>query len=269
MAAGGEVKRAARSPWVGLVGRVGHAARGVLFAVVGLLALEVALGTRRRTPDREGAFRTISDQPLGELLLALLAFGLVGFALWRLSQGALGRHEEGGGKPGAAKRIGYVALGLFYLATAVLAFTLVLGSHSPQANEKEETARVLELPLGRYAVGLVGAGFLVAGIANLFRSLTRRFRQYLREEQLGKKAREWAIAFGVVGHAARAVVFSLVGIFLLRAALEYDPREAIGLDGALAKVAHQPYGGVLLGVVAAGLIACSAFCFLQARYGDV
>ena len=269
MDVGGEAKQAAQSPWVGVIGRIGHAARGVLFAVVGLLALEVAFGARRRTPDRQGAFRAIADQPLGELLLALLAFGLVGFAVWRLSQGVLGRHEQGGGKPGAAKRVGYAALGVFYLASAALAFALVIGSGTSQGSEKEETARVLEWPLGRYAVGAVGAGFLVAGIANLYRSLTRKFRKYLQEEELGKKAREWAIAVGVAGHAARAVVFSLVGIFLLRAAIQYDPKEAIGLDGALAKVAHQPYGAVLLGVVAAGLLAYATFCLLQARYGDV
>jgi Domain of Unknown Function (DUF1206) len=269
MAVRSEAKQAARSPWVGVIGRIGQAARGVLFAVVGVLALEVAFGARQRTPDKEGAFRAIADQPLGELLLALLAIGLAGFGVWRLSQGLLGRHEEGGGKPGGAKRVGYVALGLFYLATAVLALALVVGSGSSQGSEKEETARALEWPLGRYAVAAVGAGFLIAGIANLFRSLTRKFRNYLREEQLGEKAREWAIAVGVVGHAARAVVFSLVGIFLLRAALEYDPNEAIGLDGALAKLADQPYGDFLLGVVAAGLLAYAAFCFIQARYGDV
>jgi hypothetical protein len=199
----------------------------------------------------------------------LLASGLAGFGVWRLSQGLLGRRQEGGGEPGVAKRVGYVALGLFYLGTAVLALALVVGSGSSHASEKEETARVLGWPLGRYAVAAVGAGFLIAGIANLVRSLTRKFRKYLREEQLGEKAREWAIAVGVVGHAARAVVFSLVGIFVLRAAIEYDPNDAIGLDGALAKVAKQPHGAVLLGLVAAGLLAYAAFCFIQARYGDV
>jgi hypothetical protein len=264
-----EAERAARGPWVGLVGRLGHAARGVLYAILGLLALAVPLGVRNRTPDKEGAFRIVAEQPLGEFLLALLALGLAGYAVWRLSQGIFARRQEGGGKPGIPKRVGYVALGLFYAFVAGVAVVLALGLAKPDGNEREETARILEWPLGRYAVALVGVGFLGAGLANFYRSATTKFRKYLREHELGKKARDWMIAVGVVGHLARAVVFSLVGAFVLRAAIEYDAREAVGLDGALAKLAHQPYGQVLLAAVAAGLLAYAAFCFIQARAGDV
>jgi hypothetical protein len=264
-----EATRAARSPWVGLVGRLGYAARGTLYAIVGLLAIGVPLGVRNRTPDKEGAFRILAEQPLGGLLLSLLALGLAGYGVWRLSQGIFARRREGGGKPGVAMRIGYVALGAFYLAVAGVAFALVLGVGVSTGNEKQETASAFDLPFGRYAVGLVGVGLIVAGLVNLYRSLTQRFREYLREEQLGKQAKDWMIAVGVAGHLARAVVFSLVGGFLLKAAIEYDPREAVGLDGALGKVAQQPYGGVLLGAVAAGLLAYALFSFVMARYADV
>jgi hypothetical protein len=262
-------KGAARGPGVGLVARLGHAARGVLYAILGLLALAVPLGLRNQTPDKEGAFRVLAHQPLGEFLLALLALGLAGYAVWRLSQGVFARRKEGGGKPGNLKRIGYVALGLFYAFTAGVALVLAFGIAKPDGNEREETARLLDWPLGRYAVALVGAGFLLAGLVNLYRSATGKFRKYLREHELGKKARGWMIAIGVAGHLARAAVFSLVGAFVLRAAIEYDAREAVGLDGALAKLAHQPHGPVLLGVVAAGLLAYAVFCFIQARVGDV
>ena len=86
---------------------------------------------------------------------------------------------------------------------------------------------------------------------------------------MSSEARPWAIAIGVVGHAARGIVFALVGIFLLRAAWQYDAQEAIGIDGALRKVADAPYGPVLLGLVAAGLLAYGAFCVIQARYRRV
>lgn len=267
--AGGAARRAARSSWVGWIGRLGHAARGTLYAIVGLLAIAVPLGMRNRTPDREGAFRVVAEQPFGKVLLALLAFGLAGYALWRLSQGLFARKQEGGGKPGIARRVGYVALGAFYGFTAGLAFVLVIGAGRPSSNEKQETANVFELPLGRYVVGLVGAGLLVAGLVNLYRSVTAKFREYLREQEVGRKAKDWVIAIGIAGHLARAAVFALVGTFVLKAAIEYDASEAIGLDGALAKLAHQPYGLVLLGVVAAGLLAYAVFCFVMARYAEM
>jgi hypothetical protein len=262
-------KRTARGPWVGRVGQLGYAARGILYAILGLLAIAVPLGLRNRTPGREGAFRILEDQPYGEFLLGLLAFGLAGYAVWRFSQGLFGRRQEGGGKPGIALRVGYVALGAFYAFIAGLALFFVLGVARLGGNEKEETADVFQLPLGRYAVGLVGVGLVVAGLVNLYRSLTGKFREYLREHELGKKATEWMIAVGVAGHLARAVVFSLIGGFVLKAAVEYDPREAVGLDGALATLARQPYGGVLLGVVAAGMLAYALFCFVMARYADM
>jgi hypothetical protein len=262
-------KRAARSPSVGVAGRLGHAARGTLYAIVGLLAIAVPLGLRNRTPDKEGAFRIVAEQPLGRFLLALLALGLAGYAVWRFSQGFFGRRQEGGGKPEIPKRIGYVALGLFYAFVAGVAGVLALGLGEPQGNEKEQTATLLEWPLGRYAVAGIGVGFLAAGLANLYRSLTAKFRKYLREHELGERATGWMIAVGVAGHLARATVFSLVGAFVLEAAIEYDAREAVGLDGALAKLAQQAYGGVLLGAVSAGLLAYALFCFVQARYGDV
>ncbi|MBD0329565.1 MAG: DUF1206 domain-containing protein [Thermoleophilia bacterium] len=258
----------ARGPWVARAARLGHLARGSLYAVVGALAILVAVGARRRAPDREGALRAVAEQPLGELLVALLALGFLGFAAWRISQAVFARRADDGSRPGLLKRAGYGGLGVFYLFLGGLTFAFVLGLGRSSSSEKQETRTVFDLPLGRYVVGAVGAGLLIAGGVNAYRSITGKFREYLREHELGKKAREWAVAVGVVGHLARAIVFTLIGFFVLRAAVEYDASEAVGLDGALAKVAKQPFGPVLLGLVAAGLLAFAAFCFLQARHGE-
>ena len=262
-------EQAAQSAWVERAARAGHVAKGVLYAVVGLLALQIPLGLGGETTDRQGALRTIAQQPAGEVLLFTLAAGLVGYAAWRFVQAFLDRGHEGTGVKALAKRASYLARGLFYVFFAVLALALVIGWDSGGGNEKDETARVFELPAGRWLVAAAGAGFLVAGLYNAYRSVTGKFRKHLREHQLGKTARGWTIAVGVFGHAARAVVFSLVGIFLLRAVWQYDPKEAIGLDGALRKVADAEYGGFLLGVVAAGLLAYALFCFVQARCREV
>jgi Domain of Unknown Function (DUF1206) len=259
------VEEAAQSPWVERAARIGHVAKGTLYVVIALLALQIPLHLGGKTTDRQGALRTIAHQPFGEVMLFALAAGLGGYAGWRFVQAFLDRDDEGTGPKALAKRASYLARGLLYGAFAVLALALVVGWGSGGGSEKEDTARVFELPGGRFVVAAVGAGFLAAGLFNAYRSLTGKFRKHLREHMLGKAARGWTIVVGVLGHAARAVVFSLVGVFLLRAAWQYDAREAIGLDGALRKVAEADYGGVLLGLVAAGLLAYGLFCFVQAR----
>jgi hypothetical protein len=264
-----EARRAARSEWVDRAARLGLVAKAVLYGVIGVLALAIPLGLGGRPADKQGALRTVSAQPLGGWLLLVLGAGLAGYALWRFTQAFLDRDGEGSGVKGLAKRIGYFARGVLYTVSSVAAFMLAFGLGKAHSDEKEETARVLELPLGRWAVAVGGGAFLVAGAYNGIRSLTRGFRDHLREHELSEKVRGWVIAVGVLGHAARAVVFTLIGVFLLRAAIQYDPREAVGIDGALRKLAEQTYGEALLGVVAAGLIAYGLYCLVQARYREV
>jgi hypothetical protein len=257
------------SPWVERAGRLGLVAKGTLYAIVGLLAIQIPLRLGGEATDRQGALRTVAQQPLGEVLLLALALGLIGYAVWRFVQAFLDRGDEGTGPKGVAKRIGYLGRGVLYVGSAVAAFAIVAGAGSSGGNEQEEAANVMEWPLGRWIVAAVGVGFLAAGGYNVYRSLTTKFRKELHEHEMARAARPWAIAVGVFGHAARGVVFGLIGIFLVRAGWQYDPEEAIGIDGALRKLAQGPFGELLLGAVAAGLLAYAAFCFVQARYREV
>ena len=264
-----EAKQAGQSPWVARAARLGFVAKGLLYAIVGLLAIQIPLGLGGETTDRQGALRTVAAQPFGEVLLIALAFGLAGYAVWRFVQGFLDRDREGSEPKGLAKRLGSVGKGILSGSLCVLTVSIIVGSGSGGSNEKEEVARVLDLPAGRFLVGAVGLGFLGAGLFNGYRALTQKFRKDLKEHQMDADARPWLTMVGVVGHAARGVVFALIGFFLLRAAWQYDAKEAIGLDGALRKLAEQPYGAWLLGLVAGGLLAYGLFCFVEARYRDV
>jgi uncharacterized protein DUF1206 len=267
--AGRKAKQAGQSRWVEAVGRVGLIAKGTVYGITALLAIQIPLGLGGKAADRQGAFRTVVAQPHGKVLLFALGAGLLGYSGWRLVEAVLDRDREGAGVIGLGKRVGYLGIGLIYLASAAVAFALVVGLGSGGGNEKDETARVLDLPAGRWIVGAVGLGFFGAGIANGYRSLSGQFRDKLREHRMADAAQAWTITVGVLGYAARAAVFALIGVFLVRAALQYDPKEAIGLDGALLKVADAPYGKVLLGAVAAGLLAYAFFCFVEARYRNV
>jgi hypothetical protein len=264
-----DTRELAQSPWVERLGRLGLVAKGVLYGIVGVLALAIPLGIGGKATDRQGALRSVASVPLGEVLLIALATGFAGYAIWRFAQAFLDRDDDGKGLKGLAKRISYLARGLLYAGSAFVALAIVGGLGSGGSNEREETAMVLDLPLGRWIVGAVGAGFLAAGAYNLYRSLTGKFRKHLREEEMCGTERGWTIVVGVIGHGARAVVFALIGIFLTRAAWQYDPREAIGIDGALRKVAAQPYGEALLAAVAVGLLAYGLYCLVQARYREV
>jgi hypothetical protein len=234
-----EAKQAGKSPWVERAGRLGLVAKAAIFGLIAGLALAVPLGLGGKTTDRGGALQTVAQQPFGKGLLVLLGTGFAGYALWRFAQAFLDRGDEGTDLKAVGKRAGYVGRGALYALLSFAAFAIVLGSGSGNDNEQKETAKVLDLPLGRWIVGAVGLGFLAAGLFNVYRSATKKFREKLHEYQIDSDFRPWAIRIGVFGFAARGVVFSLIGVFLVRAAIQYDPKEAIGVDGALRKLAQQ------------------------------
>ncbi|HEX8804943.1 MAG TPA: DUF1206 domain-containing protein [Acidimicrobiales bacterium] len=266
---GGSAQRAAQSPWVARGARLGHVAKGVSYGMIAILALQVAVGQGGKTTDRQGVLREVAGKSYGTAALIALAVGFIGYALWRFARGFLDRDARGTDPEALAKRAKDLVIGAIYVGSAVVAISLVIGAGSSGGDEKEETAKVLDWPFGQWIVGALGLAMLAFGLYNGYRALTKKFRKDLREQEMEHGVQPWAIATGVVGHAARAVVFALVGIFLIKAAVEYDPDEAIGIDGALRKLAEQTYGTVLLGVVAAGLLAYAVFCFVQARYRRV
>jgi hypothetical protein len=135
--------------------------------------------------------------------------------------------------------------------------------------EDRFTARVLDFPLGRWLIAAIGLAIVGAGVFNLWRGLTARFRKRLKLRKMGELEDRVFTTVGVVGHLARGLVFGLIGFFLVRAAYQYDAKEAIGLDGALSKVLQQDYGDTLLGFVATGLLAYGLYSFVEARYREV
>jgi hypothetical protein len=203
-----------------------------------------------------------------------LAVGLVAFAFWCIAQAILGEKLETARDVNVFVRIGLAALGLLYLGLCALCIGIVVGAGQTKQSggnkgETQATRFALEQPAGRYIVIAVGLGIILAGIILAGYGLTTKFRDELKERQMGGTERKWFTVLGVVGYVARGVVFALVGFFIARAAWQYDPKEAVGLDGALEKCAQATYGPFLLGLVAAGLFAYGVFSLVEARYREV
>jgi Domain of Unknown Function (DUF1206) len=265
-----QTAKVARSPWTRGFVRWGIVSKGVLYVLVGAIAVDVSVAGGERVQDRGGALTALADTWSGKLLVGAVAAGLLGYAGWRLMEAVLGRTIEGDEHAAWWKRLGYAARALWYIGLFAVAASVLAGAD--ESGEKEEervTARILEWPAGRWLVAAVGLGILGAGVFNLWRGFTGRFRKRLKLRKLGEVEERVFTAFGVLGHLARGLVFGLIGFFLVRAAYRYDPDEAIGLDGALAKVLRQDYGDTLLGFVAAGLLAYGLYCFVEARYREI
>lgn len=272
-ARGGEMgaRRAATGSAREGAARAGLAARGVIYALVGVLALRIAFGdSGGRQADRGGALEEIASKPFGAALLWALGAGLVGMALWRLSEALFGAAGQDGGAAG--KRLMSAARCVFYgfVAYSVLAFAAgSRGSGSGDRQSRDVTAKALGMPGGQWIVGIAGAGLVVAGVWIAVRAVMRKYHKHLKLGEMSRRVRRAVDTAGVGGGAARGVVFAAAGAFAVRAAVDYQPDQAKGMDGTLRSFAGTPAGPWLLACVAAGLVLFGLFSFAMARWRKV
>lgn len=267
-----QAKNAAHSarPWMERFARLGYATEGAMYTLIGVLAAGVAFGVGGRATGQQGALEIVAGSPFGGVLVGLMAVGFLGYALWRGVQAIADPDGEGTDLKAVGKRIGYGVSALVYAALAFSAVGLILGSASEGGGTPDDwTALLLSWPLGQVLVAGVGTVVAGLGLRELYQAYRARFLEYLKIEEMGEKVRKWSKRWGRLGITARGIVFGVVGTFLIRAALEYDPQEARGLGGALQTLAQQPLGQWLLGAVALGLIAYGLFMLSVARYRHI
>lgn len=258
------------APWIQLLARLGYAAKGVVYLIIGGLAVQAALTRYGRPEGSGGALLVIARQPFGRFLLGIVAVGLSGYVLWRLVQALLDPEHKGTDAKGLATRAGYLISGVLYGAVALEAVRMLTGSSGGGGQNGEQadhwTAMAMSQPLGRWIVGAVGAGVILFGLYEFYRATSADLRKRMDLTSLGGNARTQLVRFGRFGLAARGVVFLIMGWFLIQAAWQYDPQDAQGLAGALGTLQDQPYGPFVLGVVALGLFAYGLFQLAKARY---
>lgn len=255
------------SPWIEWLARLGFVAKGVVYALVGILAVQVAFGGGGQTEGTQGAFQTIVSQPFGQVMLGLVALGLAGYALWLFIRAGMDTENRGSDVTGIIKRIGYAASGVLHMGLAFMAVQLIIGSGSGGGNSVAEwTAWLMQQPFGRWLVGIGGVIGVGVGLYRLYKAYSVKFTEVLDLSHMSATARKWTIRFGRAGIAAQGVVFIMIGSFFVQAAVQYQPSEARGLGGALQTLAEQPYGPWLLLIVALGLVAHGMYMFILSQY---
>lgn len=249
--------------------RAGLVARGVVYGIIGVLAVKLAIGEGGSTTSQQQALQEIAQQSFGKTLLVITAIGLAGYATWRLVRAAIGHGPED--SDSALDRIGGLVSGIGYLLLCIAAVEIIIGSGGGGGSEEasKTTGGVLGWTGGVYIVGIAGAATIFEGLDQGYKAITQSFLEKSKTGEMSPAMKTTFTRIGVFGHLARMVVFVLIGYFLLKAAIDFNPDAAISLDGALSKLAQADYGPYLLGVVAFGLIGFGLYSLLDARYRKV
>lgn len=259
----------ASHPWTERIARFGYATKGVVYMVIGALATTAAMGMGGETTDTRGALQAIKEQPFGKFALGTVAFGLVGYVIWRWIQAIADTDEKGTKLKGILIRIGFAGSGLVYAGLAFTAAKVLFDSGDTNSSTEVQqnwTARLMNMPYGDWLVGLVGAAVFGFGLYQIYKGLRAKFRKRLKLGEMSSSKKFWALLSGRTGYCARGVVFCIVGGFLVQSARHFNPSEAKGLDGVLRALSQGPFGPWVMGTVAAGLLAYGFYMLVEARY---
>lgn len=254
-----------QADWRSPLARVGLVARGVLYMAIGYLAFQAASsGGSGQQASSGGVFQYLGGQPGGELMLGVLALGLVAYALWNFARAAWGDPVSGSE---TSDRVMYAVKGGLYVSVAFSAVAALMssGGGSGGSGGSQQTAGfLLGLPGGAFLTGAIGVGIAVYGAKQIKdNGLDAEFMSKLSPDRFANE--RLVRRAGQIGYTARGATLIMIGGFFLVAALQHDPDEAKGLGGALATLSQQPYGQVLLYVAAAGLFLFGLYTVAEAK----
>jgi hypothetical protein len=256
------------SRWAQAIGRFGLCARGVVYIVLGALAIDVAVGHHNQQLNRRGALSTVANRPFGKFLLVVLAAGFAAYAFWQALSAVSGRRHRAGRPSTTGERPVAAANALVYTALLVSTIILLVGSSGGESDTQGQawTARLIKAPLGRPLVFVGGLVAVTVGLVLAWRGVQRKFDVDLPDRTGVGEAIAVIGVIGVIGTVVRGLVIGLIGIFLIQAAVTFDPHKAKGLDATLKSLANEPHGSILLSLVAVGLMAFGVFNVAAARY---
>ncbi|AJD89947.1 hypothetical protein JMA_06300 [Jeotgalibacillus malaysiensis] len=255
-------------PWVRRMGRFGYMSKGAVYGIVGILALLAALGVGGgETTDTSGAMQQVATLPFGEILLWIVGIGLFFYVMWELVRAIFDPQHKGTDAKGIFTRIAYAVSGIIYAGLAISALQIAMNARNGGGNSEQTiSAMLLGQPFGQWLVGILGAGVIIYGLYNIYTGYKEKFMSKLIINDMSQSEKKLARKSGKIGLIARGVVLSMVGFFFVQTAITANPDESKGLDGALGEIASQPYGQVLLGLAAVGLILYAVYEIIRGRY---
>jgi hypothetical protein len=256
---------AAFSPVMEVLTRLGYGVRGAIYIVMGILAVQVALGKGGALASPQGAIAAIGKQPAGMILLWVVLIGILAYSVWGLVRAIWDPLNKGSDTKGIFTRIGYFASAVGYAFLAYTTYGLIMGtSQSTSGSPAKILSSIMAMPMGRWAIGLLGLIVVGVGLYQIILGFKAGFEKQFQTYALTPKEAKLATDVGRFGTAARGVVFALVGILIFLAAYNSNPSQPVGMDAALAALLHQPYGIWLLGIIAVGLVAFGFYSLLGA-----
>ncbi len=264
-----------RKKWIERTGQIGLVAIGTVYVLVGTLTLTSVLniGDSVNRGKISQVLRWVQDQLFGQILLGVITLGMLCYTIWRFIEAIMDTDDKGNSLRGLALRASYLSYGAVYGAltyyAARLLFSQFGGSQPDDGDTRETVAQtLLELPYGRWLVGAFALGTAGIGIFQIYLSLSGAYRQIIEEEKIDTRAKEILIRSGQIGYVARAVVWLIVGYFLLLAALRSDSEAAGDSHSALNYLEYE-YGNLTLATVALGLVCYGIFQFARAKYQPI
>jgi len=259
-------------PWIEAFARIGYAAKGIVYCLMGLIAILAAIGLTKHVVDQRGVMHALLAKPLGRTMLLVMAAGLTCYTLWYFIQAIVDPERNGTHWKALAKRFGQFCKGVFHVMLVAGIFRLIIGleaARSMDSSARDWTEFVMAFPLGIWLVGATGLGILCYGFYQLYRGWRIKLDDQLELQRLSRWYRRLLIALSRFGLFARGILFGLIGIFLLTAAIRANPQEAKGVAAAMRTLESQPYGSWLLSAVALGLISYGFYQFIRARYRKI
>jgi hypothetical protein len=262
------VKRAAANPALELLERLGYAVRGALYALMGLLALLIVFSVGGgKTTDLTGSLVVLVSNPWGKLVLIVAAVGLTAYSLWGFTRAIYDPLHRGSDASGYLARLGFVTSALSYAAIVVFALQLLAGSGATTNDGTQKTiAAVLTHPAGGALTVLIGLIVVGVGLGQFVESYRATFARDLKGAEMSAATRDVAVKLGRFGMFARGVVFLVIGWFVIQAGIHHDPAQTQGFSGAFVFLLDQPFGRVLLGIVALGFVALGLHSLACARW---
>ena len=262
------VKRLAANPLVELLERLGYAVRGALYAVMGLLALGIALRIGGgQTTDLSGSLVFLISNPFGKLVLIIIVVGLAAYSLWGFIRAIYDPLNRGSDASGYLARLGFVTSALSYAAIVVFSLRILTGSGGSSGESTQKTiASILNHPGGGSVTVIIGLIAIGVGLGQFLEAYRATFAKDLKGTEMSERERKRSIALGRFGMFARGVVFLVIGWFIVQAGLHHDPGQVQGFGGAFQFLLNQPFGRVLMGIVALGFVALGLHSFACARW---